>query len=409
MVKKRRDEIKLADNKYRERDPELSEKLLDIFARGVSEWNRWRYENQDVHINLLNPRFSDLNRHLTGINLSGASLHGADLSGADLTGADLSASYLYGANFQSSRLIEADLSGAHLQRADLNLARLTGADLRSAYLGWAAMTLATLDDADLSQANLHAAYMDSASLRGAILVEADLTDANLRDAKLSGADLSGANLSGASLVKADLSEAVLNNSRVYGISAWSLEIDRAEQKGLIITPEDEPIITVDNLKIAQFLYLLLNNSEIREVIDTITSKVVLILGRFTPDRKIILDAIRDELRKRDYTPVVFDFEKPANRNITETVSTLAHIARFVIADITDARSIPQELMRIIPDLPSVPVQPLLQASADEYGMFEHFKSYPWVLETFRYQDLRDVYANLATHIINPAEVKTRAR
>jgi len=66
---------------------------------------------------------------------------------------------------------------------------------------------------------------------------------------------------------------------------------------------------------------------------------VLILGRFAPERKAILDAIRDALRTRDYLPVLFDFEKPSSRDITETVSTLAHMARFVIADITDAKSI----------------------------------------------------------------------
>jgi hypothetical protein len=68
----------------------------------------------------------------------------------------------------------------------------------------------------------------------------------------------------------------------------------------------------------------------------LTSKVVLVLGRFTPDRKVVLDAIRDELRKRDYAPVLFDFEKPSSRDITETVRTLVHMARFVIADITAA-------------------------------------------------------------------------
>src|SRR5262249_20430287 len=51
-------------------------------------------------------------------------------------------------------------------------------------------------------------------------------------------------------------------------------------------------------------------------------------------RKAVLDALRDELRHRNYLPILFDFEKPSNRDITETVSTLAHLARFVIADIS---------------------------------------------------------------------------
>ena len=93
----------------------------------------------------------------------------------------------------------------------------------------------------------------------------------------------------------------------------------------------------------------------------------LILGRFTPERKALLDAIRDQLRKRSYLPVLLDFEKPATGDITETVRTLAHMARFVIADITDAKSIPQELMAIVRDLPSVRVQPLLLASQHGTG------------------------------------------
>ncbi len=120
-----------------------------------------------------------------------------------------------------------------------------------------------------------------------------------------------------------------------------------------------PIITVDNLEIAQFIYLLLHNEKLRDVIDTIGKKAVLILGRFTDERKAVLEAIREELRRRDYIPILFDFEKPASRDLTETVSTLAHMARFVIADITDAKSIPQELSVIVPNLPSVAVQPLI--------------------------------------------------
>ena len=115
--------------------------------------------------------------------------------------------------------------------------------------------------------------------------------------------------------------------------------------------------------------------------------------------------IRDELRKRNYLPVLFDFEKPSSRDITETVSTLAHMARFVIADITDAKSIPQELMAIVPALPSVPIQPLLLASQHEYGMFEHFKRYPWVLEPYVYEDQDGLLAVLTDKVIGPAEAR----
>ena len=186
-----------------------------------------------------------------------------------------------------------------------------------------------------------------------------------------------------------------------------MKLTNTNQSNLIITSESEPVIQVDNLELAQFVYLLMNNEKIREVIDTITSKVVLILGRFTPNRKVILDALREELRKRDYVPVLFDFEKPASRDITESVRILAGMARFVIADITDAKSIPQELSAIVPNLPSVPVQPLLMESQHEYGMFEHFRRFPWVLPPVLYRSVEELLAGLEAKVIRPAETKAK--
>lgn len=184
-------------------------------------------------------------------------------------------------------------------------------------------------------------------------------------------------------------------------------LEGAEQRDFVITKDDESTITVDNLEVAQFIYLLLNNDKIRDVIDTITSKTVLILGRFTPERKSVLNALREELRARDYLPILFDFDKPSSRNLTKTVSTLAHMARFVIADITDAKSIPQELQRIVPSLPSVPVQPLLLASEKSFGMFQDFRDYPWVLPPFCYEEPSVLIASLAEKVLDPAELKVK--
>jgi hypothetical protein len=162
---------------------------------------------------------------------------------------------------------------------------------------------------------------------------------------------------------------------------------------------------VDNLEVAQFIHLLLNNQKIRDVIQTIGKKAVLILGNFKPERKAILDAIRNALRNFGYLPILFDFDVPENRDITETVSALAHLSRFIIADITDARSIPQELQAIVPHLPSVPVKPLLLSSQREYAMFEHFKRYPQVLETHFYENADDLLSSLTSEVIEPAEAK----
>jgi hypothetical protein len=70
---------------------------------------------------------------------------------------------------------------------------------------------------------------------------------------------------------------------------------------------------------------------------------VRLLGQFLASQGLlgdvaVLEALRDALRERGYVPLLFDFEKPASRDLTETVSTLAHLARFVIADLTDTKS-----------------------------------------------------------------------
>ncbi len=176
------------------------------------------------------------------------------------------------------------------------------------------------------------------------------------------------------------------------------------RRGLIITP-NQPDITVDDLEVAQFIYLLLTNPKIRKVIDTIGKKAVLILGRFTDERKPVLDALREELRRRDYLPILFDFEKPTSDTLLETVSPLAHLAKFVIADVTDAKVVLEELGRIVPHLPSVPVQPLLLKGSAPTLSLTDFAPYSWFLRIFPYESQEHLIAFLGQKVIAPAEAK----
>ena len=355
---------------------------------------------------------------LFGANLAAADLHQANLSGAILDGADLSRADLRQANLNKAGLTEAKLSHADLTEATLDEAFIVQAILNEAHMGLAKLNRATIGESNLLGADLHGADLQGATLFQSFLFGTDLSGANLQDANffsstliranLSHANLQGADLEATILTDANLSYANLTDCRVYGTAAWNLQLEGAQQANLVITKKDEPVITVDNLEVAQFVYLLLNNEKIRSIVNTVTTKVVLILGRFTPERKAVLDALREELRKHDYVPIVFDFEKPTTRDLTETVSTLAHMARFVIADLTLPRSIPQELMAIVPDL-AVPVQPILQTGVDsEYAMFTDLRrKYHWVLATQEYAGMEDLLLALPERIIAPAEAKAR--
>ena len=277
-------------------------------------------------------------------------------------------------------------------------------DLREARLYRSVLRGIDLTGADLRGARLPTSVLSGAKLRGANLRAADLRGASLRRADLRDADLTGAVLRHVSVVEARVANAAFTDCEIYGLAAWNLKGKPADQSNLVIRATEKDVaITVDNIEVAQFVFLVLNNAKIRSVIDTITSKVVLILGRFTPERKPILDAIRAQLRQCNYLPILFDFEKPSSRDLTETVSTLAHMSRFVIADLTAARSIPQELSHIVPDLPSVPVQPLILEGEDLYGMWEHFERYQWVLPVYEYRNARQLLGALRGEVLGPAE------
>jgi uncharacterized protein YjbI with pentapeptide repeats len=387
------------------------EEQLAIIRQGVDAWNAWREQNPDVPINLQKSEFkkADLpGANLSRANLSEANLSEANLSEANLSRANLSRASLSGANLSRANLFRASLSGGTAEElllgkgftpADLRGANLSGARLSYAFLGGA-----QLSQANLSRANLREAFLRGANLSGANLIEADLSSADLTTASLQKANLAGAVLSVADLVGTNFTGANLTGCRVYGISAWDLKLEGAKQKNLIIT-DRPPVITVDNLEVAQFIYLLLNNERVRHVIDTITSKVVLILGRFTDERKAVLDALRKELRQREYTPVLFDFDKPASKDLTGTVQTLANMARFVIADLTDPSSVPHELAMVVPGTP-VPVQPILLEGQREYAMFADLKTrYRWVLEPYTYASPKQLMADLSKRVIVPAEAK----
>ncbi len=294
--------------------------------------------------------------------------------------------------------IRSDLSGADLSGADLRAADLRTADLSGAFLSGANLSGAFLSGANLSGANLSGADLTGGIFSGADLMGADLT----------GANLTGARLNGAELVETNLTKATLTQSSIYGISVWNVQLEGAKQDNLIITPDDQPTITVDDLEVAQFIYLLLNHKKFRNVLNAVTQRGVLLLGRFGGGGLEVLQTVAAMLREEKYLPIIFDFDRPRDRNYTETVKTLAGLSRFIIADLSGP-SVPQELYATVPHF-KIPFVPILEAGRKEFAMAVDLLEYPWVVRPpVVFASIEELLSLVPSRIIAPAEEKHQAR
>lgn len=324
---------------------------------------------------------------LDGVDFTNAQLIRCNFNGASLRGARFHPRFLHETTFQGTDFFEADLWGVELRGVNLERACLRRAILVDAQLG--PMPMVQMKNLRMAPEQTTVESFQHHEFN-TILRDADLRDADLRRA---------------SLVQADLSRADLRGARVFGVSAWKVKLDGAKQANLIATPPDEPALIVDNLEVAQFVYLLLNNERLRDVIDQITSKVVLILGNFSQQCKPVLETFRNIVRDNGYVPVLFDSERPRTRTLDEAIGLLARMAQFVIADVSYPRSVPAELAVLVRACPSVAFQPVILRGQKPYALLEDMRACSWLLPVREYDSSEQFDVGFVTDLIRSVEAK----
>lgn len=318
----------------------LAKEHLQELRKGRASWNRWRRGNPHIKPVLAN---QDLSVEFKDPR----TLAGYDFSYTNLCQARMQRLHLEHANFHQAILAKADLSGAHLEGA--NFCRT-----------------------DLYETIFQKAHLARANLQGVQMVRTILTGADLR------------------------------NCKVYGLSAWDLELDHPLVKQELIVRyrpsytrrpnQDEEEVQVEGLDLAAFMYLTLSNRNISRIIEAAGRKWVLLLGRFT-QRKRVLTAIAHSLKQWRLIPIIFNFPPPGQRDLIETIILLAGMSKLVIVEITSPRSTPMELQAIVPNY-RVPVVPIMKQGAKEFGMFPGLRKFPWVRPTITYKTLEELIPRL---------------
>lgn len=170
--------------------------------------------------------------------------------------------------------------------------------------------------------------------------------------------------------------------------------------------DSQPTISIDGFAMALLIQLLLRDRSLWSVIERVTARVGLILALCTDERKQVINVLKSELRKWDYVPITFDCEQIEKREYKDWLDILARLAKFVTIDITEAKDIAQELPFLVSQHPSVPIQLLVQSSADDSTIPEELPASPSVLETYRYQQVEDIQRD-ASALIARAEQKAK--
>lgn len=378
----------------------------EVLARALAEnriaiWNNWRARNRELIPNLRGIRLA--RRDLREANFSRTNLAKADLYRADLERAKLQGSRLVGANLAQANLRYIKGDDANLSCADLSEAHLERARLRDVLFLSEGLDTATLEWADLREADMRGAIMRGAKLIGADFRDTNLDGADLRKAELDLAVLAGTSLKGAHLDGASVQRVLVQNIFVdeettqRNLEAdWNMWMTRPGW----LRAED---VTVNDLRVAHFTNLLQQQAAVAHLINAGCTSVILLLGRFTPTRKRILDKLGNALRQRGKTPILFDFPGPDQRELTDTVRFIAGLAQFVVVDLTKPSSVPLELQAIIPEA-MVPVVPIVQSGHEVFPMFKDLqRRYSWVLRPVHYKNSKQLLRYVDDAIIGRAE------
>lgn len=193
-------------------------------------------------------------------------------------------------------------------------------------------------------------------------------------ATFTGASFINCNLNRVNLAEADFQVREISDTVIYGLSAWDLTVgEDTKQSNLVIEKSYELYsdlvghgivpLTVDDIEIAQFVYYLSNHKKLRNTLNVLNEKGVLLLGGFRDGGLERLYRLRDWFRQRGYTAMIFDFARPDNLSLTETVVTMGGLAKFIVADLTGP-SVPHELASVLAQIK----KPVI-AYGDPYAMF----------------------------------------
>lgn len=286
---------------------------FNLFLQGPKVWNEWRKENPQIEPDLsdefIYPHFARKEKDRP--------LYKGDITSSDPEiPFNFSRTNFHKSSFESAIFPKADMTNCYLYEADMSAAGFPGADF--------------------SGSMIRKAYCSGTDFTDAIFIDCVLNNSTIIRVNFSGVRLEGCN--------------------VYGVSAWEIKAnEKTVQKELFLHRDNfsrkdigqssDVLSYVDDLALAQFFYFLNQPDGFGKSLKQLNKRSVLLLGKFKEGGLELLKTVGEMLRRRNYIPIVFDFDPSEHTSLIENVTTMAGLSRFVLANL-EGNSVPAELAKV---------------------------------------------------------------
>ena len=264
---------------------------LELLSKSsAASWNNWRKSNEFSPLDLSNANLS--NRFLNEFDFSYCNLINTSFKNSELKKAAFKNSDISYAEFSESNLSDAYFLDTLSLRTQFNYSLFRNTKFQNFDAISADFTGSKLHNVSIDSSKIDFCIFEAAIFENTTISKTSLMVSSFYKTDLSYSKFLDCRFKGSLFIKTNVEQSTFENCNIFGISCWKISGTPRLTKNLNISDYKEPPITLDNLENAQFLYLLLSNSRIPSVIDSLTTKIVLILGRFSDQQNSILDLIR---------------------------------------------------------------------------------------------------------------------
>ena len=276
---------------------------------------------------------------------------------------------------------EFDLVGAKFQHANLQKATFFRSDSSSIKLTncFAADTKwnnSVLDDAVFDNCDLHHSNFSNTQLKRAVFKNCILTNAYFRNSVLTETTFINCDLRHSNLSEINLNKSNFDNVKLYGTSLWDLKYDTIYAKNIDLSKNGKgEIMTI------------LEDDKLVEVINTLKSNTVVILGADSKDDSLsLLEKIGKKARSFGFTPIIVkNLREIDGESFTKKAIMYSLIAKFVIIENSNPSGHILEFNKVL-DLGCIVGVLHKENTGSTWLLEENFLKYPYHLNKFTYSE-----------------------